>query len=134
MEERIIVPKIVEIRTAKSGNEFLYVQDQQKRGYSIFDKELHRYFEKGKATRLHGEPEGDKFFRVERAEFVEEIMEKKAAEKVAKEMGNVDTSRSSLYNATNIAVAKINVAGETMTVNKVIEVAKRFEQYLETGE
>lgn len=136
MTERSIVAKTVEIRTAKSGNEFLYIQDHQKRGYSIFDKELWRQFEESKATKLTGdERDGGKFFDVTGAEMVKDILKQEAAQKLVEEVGNIDTRRSALHNATNLAVARITTGmSKDISSEKVVATAKVFETYLETGE
>ncbi len=142
MEERIITVESIEQKTGKKGA-YLTVHGSDGKNYNIFDNKLFDVFEINRAIKLSGETNGS-FFNTKNAEPVGELINKmidKGAKVASVEpMTKEDwrekdrTTRKSIERQKSLEMALKALEVGAIDVDKVIPTAKRFEQYLETGE
>jgi hypothetical protein len=142
MEERIITVESIEQKTGKKGA-YLTVHGSDGKNYNIFDNKLFDIFEVNKAIKLSGETNGA-FFNTKNAEPVGELINKMiekggkvtSVEPMTKEdwQEKDRITRKSIERQKSLEMALKALEVGAIDADKVIPTAKRFEQYLGTGE
>lgn len=143
MEERVITVESIEQKSGTKGA-YLTVHGSDGKNYNIFNEKLFGIFEINKAVKLSGETNG-KFFNTKNAEPVGELINKmidkgarvtSVEEKMTKEdwREKDKITRKSIERQKSLEMALKALEVGAIDGDKVIPTAKRFEQYLETGE